>query len=136
MKLLHNHRIESAVARASSGTFGGNSYPVETMDLRDFVSTALLDIIEGVKDAQTKTDKGTIVPAVRQNYKSVETGISELTTVEFEVTVKSDERAGSEAKLSVVAAVVGGGVKGESGSSSGHAAKLTFRVPVRLPVSK
>jgi hypothetical protein len=106
------------------------------MELREFISTALLDIIQGVTDAQAKTEKGTIVPPVKQTYKSVDAGISELTTVEFEVTVKTDERQGSEAKLSVVAAVIGGGVKGESGSSSGHAAKLTFRVPIRLPVSK
>ncbi|MDE2463251.1 MAG: hypothetical protein KGO02_06020 [Alphaproteobacteria bacterium] len=106
------------------------------MDLRDFISTALLDIIAGVTDAQAKTAKGIIVPTVRQSYKSIETGISEFTSVEFEVTVKSGKRAGSEAKLSVVAAVVGGGVKGESGSSTGYAGKLTFRVPIRLPVSK
>jgi hypothetical protein len=118
------------------GAFRGNNYSVDTMDLRDFVSTALLDIIEGVKDAQMKTSKGTIVPDVRQSYKSVETGISELTAEEFEVTVKSGKRAGSQAKLSVVAAVVGGKVKGESGRSTGQTAKLTFRVPVRLPVSK
>jgi hypothetical protein len=73
---------------------------------------------------------------VRSSHKSVDSGISELTNVQFEVTVKIDERMGPEAKLSVVAAVVGGAVKGESGSSSGHAAELAFRVPIRLPVSK
>ena len=106
------------------------------MDLRDFISTALLDIIAGVKDAQAKTETGVIVPAVRQDYKSVETGISELTSVEFEVSVRSVEKAGSEARLSVVAAIVGGRVKGESGSATGHVARLTFRFPIRLSVSK
>lgn len=103
------------------------------MELRQFVSRALCDIVNGVKDAQQETDKGTIVPHVSSSFKSVETGISALTAIEFEVTVKTDERAGSEAKLSVVAAFVGGSVKGESGNSSGHAAKLTFRIPVKLP---
>lgn len=106
------------------------------MDLRDFISTALLDIIAGVKGAQAKTEAGVIVPAVRQDYKSVETGISELTSVEFEVSVRSVEKTGSEARLSVVAAIVGGRVKGESGSATGHVARLNFRVPIRLPVSK
>ncbi|MFZ3019474.1 MAG: hypothetical protein WA056_13575 [Gallionella sp.] len=89
--------------------------------------------MNGIKDAQLETDKGTIVPKVTSSFKAVETGISDLTVIEFEVTVKTDERAGSEAKLSVVAAIVGGSVKGESGNSSGHAAKLSFRVPVKLP---
>ncbi|MCR4346292.1 MAG: hypothetical protein NUV55_03660 [Sulfuricaulis sp.] len=103
------------------------------MELRQFVSRALCDIVNGIKDAQQETDKGTIVPKVASSFKAVETGISDLTAIEFEVTVKTDERAGSEAKLSVVAAIVGGSVKGESGNSSGHAAKLSFRVPVKLP---
>lgn len=103
------------------------------MELRQFVSRALCDIVNGIKDAQLETDKGTIVPKVTSSFKAVETGISDLTVIEFEVTVKTDERAGSEAKLSVVAAIVGGSVKGESGNSSGHAAKLSFRVPVKLP---
>ena len=106
------------------------------MELRQFVSQALCDIVNGVRDAQKQTDSGTIVPSVAATFKSVETGISELTSIQFEVTVKTDERKGSEAKLSVVAAVVGGSVKGESGNSTGHAAKLTFRVPVKFPRSE
>jgi hypothetical protein len=106
------------------------------MDLREFISRALCDIVNGVKDAQKETDKGTIVPGVSSSFKAIETGISELTAIEFEVTVKTDERSGSEAKLNVVAAFVGGGVKGESDTSSGHAAKLKFRVPVKLPRSQ
>lgn len=107
------------------------------MDLRDFISSALVDIIGGVEDAQAKISNGSIVPeGVKISFKSIEAGISEWQTIEFEVTVKADERAGSEAKLSVVAAVVGGGVKGESAKSGGHAATLKFRVPVLLPVNK
>ena len=107
------------------------------MELQKFISQALLDIVAGVEDAQKKSSAGRIVPSgVNNTYKSVEAGISELQPVDFEVTVKADERSGSEAKLSVVAAIVGGGVKGESGKSGGHAATLKFRVPILLPVSK
>lgn len=106
------------------------------MILRDFISQALMDIVAAVEIAQQKTQSGTVVPdGISNSFKAVETGISDLQVVEFEVTVKADERAGSEARLSVVAAVVGGGVKGESGRSGGHAATLKFRIPVRLPVS-
>ena len=107
------------------------------MELRNFISQALLDVIGGVQDAQSKSDTGSVVPAgIREAYKAVEVGISELQVIDFEVTVKADERSGSEAKLSVVAAFVGGSVKGDSGKTGGHAATLKFRVPVRLPTSK
>ena len=65
--------------------------------------------------------------------KSVETGINEIQSIEFEVTVTTEKHAGSEAKLNVVAAFVGGGIKGQSDSGSGHASRLRFKVPVRLP---
>ena len=107
------------------------------MELRSFISQALLDVIGGVGDAQSRSQPGTVVPAgIKQAYKAVEAGISEHQTIDFEVTVKADERSGSEAKLSVVAAFVGGSIKGDSGKTGGHAATLKFRVPVRLPVSE
>ena len=107
------------------------------MELRSFISQALLDVIAGIEDAQSKSQPGTVVPAgINQAYKAVEAGISELQVIDFEVTVKADERSGSEAKLSIVAAFMGGSVKGDSGKTGGHAATLKFRVPVRLPVSK
>lgn len=103
------------------------------MELKDFVSHAICDIVNGVQDAQVQLPQGSVVPAVRNSYKSVETGISDITSIQFEVSVTADERKGSEAKLNVVAAFVGGGVKGDSGSSSSYAAKLSFRVPVKFP---
>jgi hypothetical protein len=107
------------------------------MNLREFVSQALLDIIGAVEDAQKKVTSGTIVPSgISRSFESIKTGISEVQPVEFEVTVRADEHAGSEARLSVVAAVVGGGVKGESDKSGGHASTLKFCVPICLPISK
>ena len=107
------------------------------MELRAFISQALVDLVFAVQDAQERTPAGTVVPwGVNNDCPSIETGISGVQGVEFEVTVKADERQGSEAKLSVVAAVVGGSVKGDSGKSGGHAATLRFRVPIKLPESK
>jgi hypothetical protein len=107
------------------------------MDLRQFISQALLDIVGSVEDAQKRTVSGVIVPDdVVEIFQAVESGVSALQGIEFEVTVKADERAGSEAKLSVVAAVIGGSVKGDSGKSGGHVATLKFNIPVRLPTSK
>ena len=110
--------------------------PHIAMNLRDFISQALLDIVGAVQDAQTKTPAGTIVPSgISTKMTAVEAGISQMQTVDFEVTVRADERSGSEARLSVVSVVLGGSVKGESGKSGGHAGTLRFRIPILLPTS-
>ena len=106
------------------------------MILRDFISQALTDIIGGVQDAQGKTEAGTVMPGgLSKSLELLAAGGSQLQVVEFEVTVRADERSGREAGLSVVSAVFGAGIKGESGKSDGHAATLKFRVPVKLPSS-
>jgi hypothetical protein len=107
------------------------------MILRDFISQALTDIVGGVEDAQSKTAKGVVVPQMKDDLDNAVAGFSIFQVVEFEVTVRADEKSGHEAGLSVVSAVfgVGGGVKRDVGKSGGHAAILRFRVPIRLPVS-
>jgi|TARA_B110000238_G_scaffold184084_1_gene211134 hypothetical protein len=106
------------------------------MELKNFIKEALKDIVEAVSEAQKEISSGEIVPDVGSSYQTVELGINSVQAVEFEVTVNADEKEGSAAKLSVVAAVIGASVQGSSGVSSGHAAKLKFNIPVRLPQHK
>lgn len=103
------------------------------VDLRDFIAKAITDIVGGIQDAQKGTPADTVVPDIIKTFKAVETGISEIQPVEFQVTVRAEGRKGSEAKLNVVTAVIGGGVKGHSDASEGHSAVLKFKVPLRLP---
>ena len=106
------------------------------MELRQFISKALEDIIGAVEDAQKATPKGCVMPSgLKRTLDLVKHGVSEIQAIDFEVTVKADQRAGSEARLNVVAVVMGGSVKGESGKSGGHAATLRFKIPIRLPSS-
>lgn len=107
------------------------------MVLRDFISQALSDIVAGVQDAQTKTPAGAVVPPnITTKMFAVEAGVSALQVVDFEVTVRADEKSGREGGLSVVSAVfgIGAGIKSVFGRSGGHVATLRFKVPVRLPV--
>ncbi len=108
------------------------------MELRDFVSKALSDIVGGVADAQKKAGDGVVVPDCMGDYfEYAKAGFSAFQIVDFEVTVRADEKSGREAGLSVVSAVfgVGAGIKSVFGKSGGHAATLRFKVPVRLPES-
>jgi hypothetical protein len=64
----------------------------------------------------------------------VKMGVTQIQTVEFEVMVRAEEQSGQEDKLNVVAAIVGGNVKGEVGQTEGHSATIRFRVPINLEV--
>jgi len=106
------------------------------MELRDFVKSSLRDIIGGVSDAQKEIEDGAVVPPINEStFSNVESGVTSYQTIAFEVSVNTVEREGSEAKLNVVAAVIGGSVGGNSSNDSAHAAKLSFKVPVRFPKS-
>jgi hypothetical protein len=103
------------------------------MELRAFITQTLVDIVGGVEDAQQKLTKGSVVPNIKKVFEAVQHGVSNVQPVHFEVTVRADEHAGTEAKLNVVTGFFGGGVKGESGKKDGHAATLKFIVPICFP---
>ena len=105
------------------------------MELKTFIKETLKDIIGAVQEAQEELNKGLIVPPLKEDYwKGIETGFTSYQSIEFEVSVNAVEQEGSEAKLNVLAAVVGGGVKGDSSSTAERTAKLSFRIPVKLPI--
>jgi hypothetical protein len=106
------------------------------MELRTFVKQTLKDILSGVSDAQQEIEQGQIVPSINeQGWEGLKTGLTSYQVIAFEVSVNAVEKEGSEAKLSVVAAVIGGNVKGDSSSIAEHTAKLAFKIPVKLPTN-
>lgn len=60
-------------------------------------------------------------------------GFSNLQSIDFEVIVRVESRTGSEAKIGVLTAIVGAGVKGESKTQEGQTATLRFKVPICFP---
>ena len=104
------------------------------MELRNFIKQTLKDVLGGIHDAQQEIENGQIVPAINeQGWKGLETGLTSFQAIDFEVSVNAVEQEGSEAKLNVVAAVIGGGISGDSSSTAEHTAKLNFKIPVQLP---
>jgi len=107
------------------------------MELKNFIKEALKDIIHGVQEAQNEIKDGEIVPSINEEtFTNVSTGFTSYQTIDFEVSVNTIEKEGTEAKLNVVAAVIGGHVKGDSTNTSGHVAKLGFKVPIRFSKNK
>lgn len=104
------------------------------MELRFFIKETLKDVLGGISDAQQEIENGEIVPVLNENgWKGLETGLTSYQAIDFEVAVNAVEQKGSEAKLNVVAAVIGGHVKGDSSNKAEHTAKLNFKIPVKLP---
>jgi len=107
------------------------------MELRTFIKETLKDILGGIHDAQQELEQGKIVPSLNEKgWKGLETGLTSYQVIDFVVSVNAVEQEGSEAKLTVVAAIIGGGVKGESSTVAEHTAKLAFKIPVRLPIDQ
>ena len=103
------------------------------MELKDFVKESIKSIMSGVSEAQQEVASGKVASKFSTHslgwYAS---GLSNRQPIDFEVSVNAIEKEGSEAKLNVVAAVVGGGIKGDSSSTSTHTATLRFSVPVEF----
>ncbi len=107
------------------------------MELRSFIKETLKDVLGGIADAQKEINAGEIVPRLNEEgWKGLETGLTSYQAIDFEVSVNAVEQEGSEAKLNVVAAVINGGIKGDSSTSAGHTAKLNFKIPVKLPLNE
>lgn len=108
------------------------------MDLKDFVSQALIQITEGVFDAQKIVQEkgGFVNPAVRQT----ETGQTMhdgrvIQSVEFNVaiTVTEDSSCSGGGKLSV-ATVFKATAETASSEKNSTTSKISFNVPLAVPV--
>lgn len=102
------------------------------MILHEFISKSIADIFVALEQVQQTKPGAVITHEVTTTAEFVKLGVTHLQSVDFEVMVRADEQSGSEAKLSVVAAIVGGNLKGESGKAEGHSATLRFRIPISL----
>jgi len=103
------------------------------MELKDFVAKTLLQVIEGVRIAQSGEDG----PNVNADMAGASFGGNLInvgsygvaTRVDFDVSVTAESSAGAGAKLTVMGVGVGGGAEHKAGSAN----RISFSVPVRLP---
>jgi len=116
------------------------------MELKDFISSALQQIIKGVKDAQEKTvtDEGHINPVGLRGlqnqldgrrYNPTDFSVTEI--VEFDIAVTVAEGKSSKESVGIVVlSAIGFGKQNLSEIKNNVVSRIKFSVPVMLPAGK
>jgi hypothetical protein len=109
------------------------------MNLSEFVTATLTQVIEGTKNAQqlTKELGGSVNPKIetaKQHGKVEYTpGLERVTFVSFDVALTAVEESEKSGGIGVVAGSIGlGGRKGSSESET-SVSRVQFEVPITLP---
>lgn len=116
------------------------------MNLKDFVSESLVEIMEGVSDAQKRvgSSSGEIVPHVNNIFTQTQTGGTNsaigwteegelVQSVEFDVAVTASDGTETKGGIGVVAGIFALGSQGKSHENNQSISRLKFIVPVSLP---
>jgi len=115
------------------------------MNLKEFVSETLTQIIEGVKDAQEKAKKygSQVNPYLWKNvgnlerHNLVETNSGEITQmIDFDVALTT--AAGTETKggIGIFAGGIGLGSSEQLNAENASVSRVKFKVPITLPPLK
>jgi len=111
------------------------------MDLREFVSETLTQIVEGVKNAQSNaTESGaTVNPRLSTSHEQAGkqgflfTGDAYAQIVQFDVALTVTEGTGSKGGIGVFAGAINLGSSGQSQNESSSVSRVKFSVPLSLP---
>ena len=112
------------------------------MELREFVSQALANVVQGVSDAQSALGKNgkyinpelsTAQGSLEDQGRLVSIQGQLVQTVEFDVAVTVTSGTGTKGGIGVVAGVFALGSQGQSTSENTAVSRLKFTVPVTLP---
>ncbi len=112
------------------------------MELKDFLSRALVEIVEGVTAAQTQlgesgvhinprlsTGQGTL----ESKGKLVSNFGRLVQMAEFDVAVTVNEATGTKGGIGIVGGFINLGSQGQSAESTTALSRIKFTVPISLP---
>lgn len=117
---------------------------VKPVQLTEFVSEALRQILEGVATAQGVASGGAINPKNRPVNNAVanspavadHTGFYSVQNIEFDVVVTATHETEKKVGVGVIAGFVTGGAGGRKESTGESQTRIRFTVPVQFPASK
>lgn len=111
------------------------------MDLKEFISETLVQIVSGVADAQEKAASvgGKVSPNLRggqtalgsHGFLFAEGGAAQV--VQFDVALTVKEGTGTKGGIGIVAGVVSLGSTGQSNTENSSVSRVKFGVPIVLP---
>ncbi|WP_300349131.1 hypothetical protein [uncultured Alcanivorax sp.] len=117
------------------------------MNLKDFISESLVEIVEGISDAQSRigASKAKVVPCVDNIFTDTQYGGTNsaigwtnegdlIQSVEFDVAVTAVEGTETKGGIGVAAGIFALGSQGKSHENSQSMSRLKFMVPVSLPM--
>ena len=117
------------------------------MELKEFISQSLVQIIEGVKDAQSKVNSQTakINPEMQRILNESSGGYAAfgwakgggpnpVFLVDFDVAVTAEEGKNTKGGVGVVAGVFALGTQGQSQKANSAISRIQFKVPLLLPI--
>lgn len=112
------------------------------MDLKEFVTMSLTQIVQGVSESAAEISKlgGSVSPAFSGNGKADQLGVSmdgkgsPVYAVEFDVALVASTSLGGEAGAKLqIASFVNIGAKGTTTDKQESTSRVKFSVPIQLP---
>jgi len=114
------------------------------MDLKDFVSETLIQIANGVKQAQEQTEQigarvnpkltGAANNAAQHGFLPAEQAPAQI--VQFDVALTVKEGSGIKGGIGIFAGAVSLGSSGQSSAENSSVSRVKFCVPLSLPELK
>ena len=102
------------------------------MELKEFIKNVLIDLSEGVEEAQMELkEKSTVVNPRRTNNINHED--RNITTVHFEMGLMSSETENNTAGIGVFLSSVGVGVKNDAKTNNESVTRISFSLQVAFP---
>jgi hypothetical protein len=113
------------------------------MDLKKFISESLVEIMDGLKDAQGKLDgksHARICPAFDLNRKMTGDHVAGFTRngraislVEYDVAVEAGSETGGGGSIKVLGGILGVKAAGELKDTEKTASRIKFTIPISYP---
>lgn len=105
------------------------------MELKQFIESALLDIMEGVKNAQGKCEDGSAVNPPVANSGAMGTS-AKVVDVAFDVEIGAETEEKAGASIGVALKVLKGDAGTNATESERKTNRISFSIPIRLPQQK
>lgn len=114
------------------------------MELKEFISTSLTEIFDGIIEAQnhlSQSGDGLINPVGNNGYKVADGHISmfyseTLTKIKFKVAVLASDKQGISSGITVFTGFLGAGTKAGAEYQDSVTSTIEFDVPVCLPAQR